>query len=92
LTYADSFHLAKWLIQHEALAQGFTSNFIPSEAGHLDLKIAMQPTNLAQKLNVYLPSLNSINKVCKPDTVFNIDILQTDANMYRVFDDLLHSS
>lgn len=91
ITYADAFHLAKWLIQHEATASGFVSNFIPSEAGHLDLKLAIQPVNLLKKLHLYLPSFNSLNKVCAKDTIFNTNVLQTDVNLYSVFSDLLQN-
>jgi glutamine synthetase len=46
LTYADSFVLAKWLVKHEAISSGFTSNFLPSEAGAIDLNISLKPSKV----------------------------------------------
>lgn len=64
LTYADSFTLAKWLIKHEAIAGGFTSNFIPGEASALSLELGLKPYNALRRLHLYLPSVHSIRKVC----------------------------
>ena len=54
------------------------------------MKLALQPVNLNKKLHLYLPSFNSLTKVCTKETVFNTDVLQTDVNLYSVFDDLLN--
>ncbi len=64
LAYADSFCLSKWLIKHEALASGFTSNFIPSECSSLELQTSLVPYDVIKRLNLYLPTLDSVRKVC----------------------------
>jgi hypothetical protein len=43
LTYADAFCLAKWLIKHEAVANGYSCNMIPSEGGSFELTAQMKP-------------------------------------------------
>ena len=47
-----------------------------NKAGLLELESVFKPTNILKKLNIYLPTLNSIRKVCsKPDQVFAIETL-----------------
>jgi hypothetical protein len=37
LQVADSYTMAKWLIRHIALEQGWTYNFLPAEASQLSI-------------------------------------------------------
>ena len=62
--YADAYHLAKWLVKNEAVSSGYVANFIPSEGGKLYLNSNIKPQNIVSKLGIYLPTLNSIRKVC----------------------------
>lgn len=89
--YADAFHMAKWLVKHEAVSSGYVSNFLPSEGGAFHLASALAPQNITNKLSIYLPTLNSIRKVCSKseDQEASLSILQSDSNLYRVFTDLL---
>ena len=64
LIYADAFHIAKWLVKHEAVSSGYVSNFLPSEGGGLSLKTSLSPHKMINRISVYLPTLNSIRKVC----------------------------
>ena len=91
MLYADAFHLAKWLVKHEAVSSGYVSNFIPSEAGSIQLSTAIKPQNVLGKLSLYLPTLNSLRKICSKseDQQAGLSILQSDTNLYRVFADLL---
>ena len=91
MLYADAFHLAKWLVKHEAVSSGYVTNFIPSEAGSIQLSTAFKPQNVLGKLPLYLPTLNSLRKICSKseDQQAGLSILQSDTNLYRVFADLL---
>lgn len=75
--YADAYHIAKWLVKHDAVSSGYSCNFIPSEAGGLDLATALLPNKILNRLIVYLPTLNSIRKVCSKseDQEANLSIL-----------------
>lgn len=59
--------MAKWLVKHEAISSGFLSNFVPSEGGAINLTTSLQTHNMVDRLSIYLPTLNSIRKVCSKE-------------------------
>lgn len=66
---------------------------MPGEGSEIDVKLheELECYQALQRLNLYLPNVHSIRKVCsKADTPVTLaEVLQTDANMYTVFADLV---
>lgn len=74
LLYADSFHIAKFLIRHEAYAQGYDVGFLPTDGqgGTNDLSIEIgnlatghSTHSLLSQLPFYCPSINSVRRLAE---------------------------
>jgi hypothetical protein len=74
LLYADSFHVAKYLIKHEAYAQGYDVGFLPTDGDggtnelHLDignLRCEHTPDSLLMQLPFYCPTFNSVRRLAE---------------------------
>jgi hypothetical protein len=72
--FADAFHIAKFLIKHEAYAQGYDVGFVPTDGqggtNELDveignLTIAHSSQSLLKQLPFYCPSFNSVRKLAE---------------------------
>ena len=88
LLYADAFCLAKWLVKYEANLHGYESDFVPTDklAG-LHLKTSLSDSGMTLPMN--FGSLNGVKAAVGKQ---GYESLQSDANLYLVFSDLLTDS
>lgn len=59
--------MAKWMVKEKANANGYTSNFIPTEGSKLKLSTSLSPDNMLSRLNLYITSINSIRKIVEKE-------------------------